>query len=256
MSDYLDRGGSVVLLDDPDSTADFTAFLDPWGIKAPHEVIIDPTSRMFGGDFTVPLVSQYPPHGITEGFNLAAFFPVARPIEEEARPGVTQTVIARTGPDAWGETDIQSAQVAFDDGDLKGPVAVMVLAEREGKTAAKAAEGSTAGTTDQKTSDQKTDAAAANPPADHDGRLLVAGDADFPTNQWFGFSGNGDLFLNAVTWLAKEEGLVSIRPKENAPQALALTPIQGATLFYGFVAGLPLVAMIGAFGVWRWRRAL
>jgi ABC-type uncharacterized transport system involved in gliding motility auxiliary subunit len=253
VSDYLAQGGNVVLLADPDSTADLSTLLDPWGIKTPNEVIIDPTSRMFGGDFTVPLVSQYPPHGITKGFNLAAFFPVARPIEEEHRDGITQTVIARTGPDAWGETDIQSSQVAFDDGDTKGPVAVMVLAERAAKQGATApAEGDAAGGTDAKTAVAATTA----PPAAHDGRLLVAGDADFPTNQWFGFSGNGDLFLNAVTWMAKEEGLVSIRPKEHTPQALALTPIQGATLFYGFVAALPLIALTGAFGVWRWRRAL
>jgi hypothetical protein len=205
---------------------------------------------MFGGDFTVPLVSEYPPHEMTDGFNLAAFFPVARPIEEQERTGVTQTVIARTGPDAWGESDIQSAEVALDDRDLKGPLAVMVLAERaEGDAPAAPDEEDAAGAADDA-------AGAPSPAAGQGGRLLVAGDADFPTNQWFGFSGNGDLFLNAVTWLAKEEGLVSIRPKENTPQALALTPIQGATLFYGFVAGMPLVALCGAFGVWRWRRAL
>ncbi|HEX9594496.1 MAG TPA: Gldg family protein [bacterium] len=253
LADYLDRGGNVVILADPDSTSDLAALLEPWGIATPEKVIIDPTSRMFGGDFTVPLVSQYPPHEITEGFNLAAFFPVARPIEEEKRAGVTQTVIARTGPDAWGESDIKSSEVAFDDGDSQGPVAVMVLAERRGEDAVtEPEEGSAADVADHETGSAETTSS----PAGQGGRLLVAGDADFPTNQWFGFSGNGDLFLNAVTWLAKEEGLVSIRAKEHTPQTLALTPIQGATLFYVFVAGMPLVALTGAFGVWRWRRAL
>jgi ABC-type uncharacterized transport system involved in gliding motility auxiliary subunit len=253
LNDYLDRGGSMVLLADPDSTADFSALLDPWGIKTPQEVIIDPTSRLVGVDFTVPVVSQYPPNEITEGFNLACIFPVCRPVQEEERAGVTQTVIARTGPDAWGETDIQSSEVAFDDGDTKGPVAVMVLAEREAQEpATETAEEASADSADQ----EAKAAEVPTPSPASGGRLLVAGDADFPTNQWFGFSGNGDLFLNAVTWLAKEEGLVSIRPKETAAQVLALTPVQGATLFYGFVAAMPLAALIAAFGVWRWRRAL
>jgi ABC-type uncharacterized transport system involved in gliding motility auxiliary subunit len=246
VADYLAAGGHVVLLADPDSDTDFAPLLDPWGIKTPQQLIIDPTSRMFGGDFTVPLVSEYPPHEMTEGFNLACFFPVARPIVEEERDGVSHAVIARTGPDAWGESNIQTPEVKFDDGDLQGPVAVMVLAEREPDAAPADTQGG---------EEKDTAGATPTPPADQ-GRLLVAGDADFPTNQWYGFSGNGDLFLNTVSWLAKEEGLVSIRPKENTPQTLALTPLQGATLFYGFVAGLPLLALTGAFGVWRWRRAL
>lgn len=247
VSDYLGAGGHVVLLADPDSDTDFAPLLDPWGIKTPQQLIIDPTSRMFGGDFTVPLVSEYPPHEMTEGFNLACFFPVARPIVEEERDDVSHTVIARTGPDAWGESNIQAPEVKFDDGDLKGPVAVMVLAEREPPEATTDTDGA---------AEEGTTSETPSPPADHGGRLLVAGDADFPTNQWYGFSGDGDLFLNAVSWLAKEEGLVSIRPKENSPQTLALTPLQGAILFYGFVAGLPLLALSSAFGVWRWRRAL
>jgi len=246
VNDYLRAGGHVVLLADPDSDTDFAPLLDPWGIKTPQQLIIDPTSRMFGGDFTVPLVSEYPPHEMTEGFNLACFFPVARPIVEEDRDGVSHTIIARTGPDAWGESNIQTPEVKFDDGDLKGPVAVMVLAERNPAGADSDADGAETAAAGETPS----------PASDHAGRLLVAGDADFPTNQWYGFSGDGDLFLNAVSWLAKEEGLVSIRPKENTPQTLALTPLQGATLFYGFVAGLPLLALSGAFGVWRWRRAL
>ena len=244
VTNYLQAGGHVVLLADPDSDTDFAPLLDPWGIETPQQLIIDPTSRMFGGDFTVPLVSEYPPHEMTEGFNLACFFPVARPIVEEGRDDVSHTVIARTGPDAWGESHIQAPDVKFDEGDLKGPVAVMVLAEREPASA------------DTDRTEKGASPAAPSQDTGHRGRLLVAGDADFPTNQWYGFSGNGDLFLNAVSWLAKEEGLVSIRPKENTPQTLALTPLQGATLFYGFVAGLPLLALSASFGVWRWRRAL
>jgi len=243
---YLDGGGQVFLLADPDGDADLAPLVDGWGVRLPKELIIDPSSRMFGGDYTVPLVAQYPPHAITQGFNLACFFPVARPVVAEEAKGVTHAVIAKTGEQAWGETEIAHDPIQLDEGDRKGPVDVILLSER-------AAAGDKA--------DAAKDAAEDDGGTEHDaplhgGRLLVAGDADFPTNQWYQFSGNGDLFLNCVSWMGKEEGLVSIRPKEHPAQTLALAPRQGEVLLFGFVIFLPLATFATAFGVWRWRRSL
>lgn len=247
---YLDGGGDVILLADPDGDADLAPLVDGWGVVLPKELIIDPSSRMFGGDYTVPLVSQYPPHAITKGFNLACFFPVARPVVEEKAAGVTHAVIAKTGPQAWGETHIDKEPIQLDDGDRKGPVDVILLSER-------GAEATGAGGDDGKgVAGEAKEAGKADVAPARGGRLLVAGDADFPTNQWYQFSGNGDLFLNCVSWMGKEEGLVAIRPKESQPQTLALAPRQGEVLLFGFVIFLPLAAFATAFGVWRWRRSL
>ncbi len=238
---YLDRGGNVILLADPDGDADLAPLVAGWGVKLPKELIIDPSSRMFGGDYTVPLVSQYPPHAITRGFNLACFFPVARPVVEQEAKGVTHAVIAKTGPNAWGESDLTEDPIQLDKGDRKGPVDVILLSER-------------AAAPTQKGKDGGSDAGKGEERGG--GRLLVAGDADFPTNQWYQFSGNGDLFLNCVSWMGKEEGLVAIHPKEHQAQTLALTPQQGELLLFGFVVFLPLAVFASAFGVWRWRRSL
>lgn len=239
---YLDQGGDVIVLADPDGDADLTPLVDGWGVRLPKELIIDPSSRMFGGDYTVPLVSQYPPHAITEGFNLACFFPVTRPVVEAEAAGVTHAVIAKTGDQAWGETEVAHDPIQLDEGDRKGPLDVILLAERG------------AGDADSDAAGADGDGKAADPP--HGGRLLVAGDADFPTNQWYQYSGNGDLFLNCVSWMGKEEGLVAIRSKESQAQTLALTPRQGELLLFGFVVLLPLATFATAFGVWRWRRSL
>jgi len=242
---YLDGGGDVILLADPDGDADLAPLVDGWGVKLPKELIIDPSSRMFGGDYTVPLVSQYPPHAITKGFNLACFFPVARPVVEQEVKGVTHAVIAKTGAQAWGETEITHDPIQLDQGvDRKGPVDVILLSERAAKAASEGGEA------------KGTAKEGGTTPPDHGGRLLVAGDADFPTNQWYPFSGNGDLFLNCVSWMGKEEGLVAIRPKEHHAQTLSLTPRQGELLLFGFVGLLPLATFAVAFGVWRWRRSL
>jgi ABC-type uncharacterized transport system involved in gliding motility auxiliary subunit len=244
---YLDGGGDVILLADPDGDADLAPLVKGWGVTLPKELIIDPSSRMFGGDYTVPLVAQYPPHAITQGFSLACFFPVARPVVEGEAKGVTHAVIAKTGDQAWGETEIAHDPIRLDDADRKGPVDVILLSERA------AAAG---GEAEAPKAEAEEDGAAETESPAHGGRLLVAGDADFPTNQWFQFSGNGDLFLNCVSWMGKEEGLVSIRAKEHQAQTLALTPRQGEVLLFGFVIFLPLATFAVAFGVWRWRRSL
>ena len=45
-------------------------------------------------------------------------------------------------------------------------------------------------------------------------RVLVIGDADFIGNDLINFQGNGDLFMNMVNWVAQQENLIAIGPKE------------------------------------------
>ena len=56
---------------------------------------------------------------------------------------------------------------------------------------------------------------------------MVIGDSDFASNQYFNFSGNGDFFLNTASFLAEEENLISIRPKERKSNPVSLTRSQG-----------------------------
>jgi ABC-type uncharacterized transport system involved in gliding motility auxiliary subunit len=68
-------------------------------------------------------------------------------------------------------------------------------------------------------------------------------------------SGNVDLFLNAVGWLAEEESLLSIRAKERSPQPVTLGAGQ-ANVLSAMVYAFPLVALMGAVLVWSQRRRL
>ncbi len=43
---------------------------------------------------------------------------------------------------------------------------------------------------------------------------MAIGDSDFASNGWLGIPGNRDLFMNAVNWLAQQENMISIRPKD------------------------------------------
>jgi ABC-type uncharacterized transport system involved in gliding motility auxiliary subunit len=72
-------------------------------------------------------------------------------------------------------------------------------------------------------------------------------------NQAYVNLNNGDLFLNALNWMADEENLVSIPPKDNQPKTVDLLPGQYQLVFFGTVLLMPLALLLGAGLVW-WRR--
>ena len=54
-------------------------------------------------------------------------------------------------------------------------------------------------------------------------RIVVFGDSDFASNGYLGIPGNRDLFLNSVNWLAQQENLISIRPRDPEDRRVTLT---------------------------------
>ncbi len=227
LEEYLGDGGRAIFLLDPQVNTGLEELLQAWGVVARDDVIIDTMSRLFGGSYTTPILTEYPAHEITRDFKLATFLPFARSLDQaEPLPeGLTYAALARTTQQSWGETDLSNDRASFDPTvDFKGPLTAAVLVE-------------------QSTDGQK-------------GRLVVVGDSDFADNTYFGFSGNGDLFQNMVSYLAEEEDLISIRPKDSKPTPLMLTRAQGATLFYGSVVVVPAVLILAGLGIWWKRRNL
>ncbi len=222
---YLDNGGKLLVLLDPQTDTGLEPFLEAWGVKLRNDVVIDTMSRLFGGSYTTPILTEYPDHDITKGFRLATFLPLARSLDRTAElpEGITFHPIARTSNQAWGETDLSNSKASFDPTrDHRGPLTLAGLFEKK--------EGDKPGT-----------------------QILVVGDSDFADNTYFNFSGNGDLFQNMVGYLAKEEDLISIRPKDTKPQPLMLSRAQAATLFYTSVVVGPALLVLAGLGIW-WRR--
>ena len=60
-------------------------------------------------------------------------------------------------------------------------------------------------------------------------------------NQFLGAQGNRDFFLNVVSWLAEQEDMISVRPKDAKQNPVVLTSAQS-----GLVLWLPLVVLPGA----------
>jgi ABC-type uncharacterized transport system involved in gliding motility auxiliary subunit len=247
---YLARGGKVFFLLDPPDRADsaeltnLTALLKDWGIAIGTNVVVDVSGmgQMFGTDASVPVAARYEPHPITDRFDLITAYPLARsvtPASGGANGRVAQGIV-QTSASSWAETDIKrlttSGQVAreLDKGDQAGPVTLAAVVSAPAETAPPA------------------DPAKADAPK-AETRLAVFGDSDFATNGFLGIRGNRDLFLNTVNWLAQQEGLIAIRPKDPEDRRITLTRDQHQRIFWLTVFIIPGLILFAGIQTW-WRR--
>lgn len=238
IKEYIRSGGHLLLMIDPATGTGIDEVVSKWGIRFGNDVIIDPLSRIFGGGLNIPVVSKYPNHEITNSFNLVTFFPAARSIrfDQESDKEIDFKPIIQTGPNSWAETDLEKGEAGFDPKkDLRGPITI--------------------GATITAKEEEKTDK-----PGEEKGgkplRIVVFGDSDFPSNAYFSSSGNGDLFINSIHWLAQEKDLISIRPKELKGSRLLLTRSDGRRLFFLPVLLFPSIVLILGLTIWRKRRRL
>jgi ABC-type uncharacterized transport system involved in gliding motility auxiliary subunit len=65
---------------------------------------------------------------------------------------------------------------------------------------------------------------------------------------------NGDLFVNTVNWLAQDEDLISVRPKNPTNRRVILTETQQRELFFASMFFLPGLVIISGAVIWFRRR--
>ena len=235
IDNFLKKGGKVLFMLDPEAAPGYGVFLANYGFKIGPDIVVDASGigQFFGTGPTFPIVSQYETHKITEDFGVMTFFPEARSVSksDNVPSDITFTEIAKTTPQSWGESNIASGTVSFDPSrDLKGPVTLFAVAEKSAeKSAAK---------------EDKYGLGAGERKA----RLAVVGDSDFAVNAYFNVQGNGNLFLNTVSWLAQEEDLISVRAKDPEDRRLTLTQKQSRMILYIGVILLPV--LIFASGIY------
>ncbi len=251
---YLARGGHVLfLLDPPEAGAPPTpvveALLKEWAVDTGRNIVVDVSGmgQLIGTDASVPVAASYPSHPITERFNVLTAYPLARsvsPVSGGANGRFAQTIV-ETSPRSWAETNIAqlgaNAEVALneDQGDKPGPVSIAVAVSAPA-TDAPVTPGDAAKT------------AEGEEPRKPESRVAVIGDSDFAANFAIGIQGNSDLFVNSVSWLAQQENLIAIRPKESGDSRLTLTARQQTGIFWLALAVVPAV-VLGA-GIFTWSR--
>lgn len=225
---FLNKGGSVAIFLDPPPAASLSDFMQKWSIDVGNNIVVDASGvgRLFGAGPSIPLVTKYSRHKITERFNVMTFLPLVRSITAAKEPanGVTVSSLFESNERSWGETDTKSNGVSFDEKkDLKGPVSLAVVATKD-------------------------------LPENKKARLVVFGDSDFASNSAFGLQGNGNLFLNTVSWLAQDESFISIRTKNPEDRRLTLTEAQGRLVSYVTLLFLPVGVLAAGISVWMKRR--
>jgi len=249
---YLARGGKVLfLLDPPDKPGTgelprLKALLGEWAIELGDNIVVDVSGmgQLLGTGPETPVAAKYQPHAITDRFNLITAFRLARsvtPIEGTTSGKFAQTIV-ETSPSSWAESDIRtlmgSGQVSrdLDKGDKAGPISLAAAVSSPATDAPKPAEGEAA-------DDRPTP----------ETRVVVFGDSDFASNAWLGIQGNRDLFMNSVNWLAQQENLISIRPRDPQDRRITLTSDQQWRIFLLTVLVIPGLILLAGVQTW-WRR--
>jgi len=228
---YVEKGGHLLLLIDPDTQADLNPLLKQWGLGVGPGVLVDLQDRLAQGDLTSLLVRTFTEHEITQDLSAAVLFPLARHItfDEQAGSAWDYVPLARTSPNSWAETDLKGRVVNLDEKeDIKGPLPMAAalapkVAPEEGKPR----------------------------PA-----IVVIGNSTFATNAFVNFPGNSDFFLHTTGWLAEERSMMAITPKDSALRPFTPNPLEERTLLYLQVVLLPAAMLFSGIMVWRKRRRL
>jgi ABC-type uncharacterized transport system involved in gliding motility auxiliary subunit len=87
------------------------------------------------------------------------------------------------------------------------------------------------------------------------GRFVVVGDSDFITNELASAPVlNADLFLNMVNWVAEDEDLISIRPREAEDRRIFLSSQQMTNVLLFSLLVVPGVILVTGISVWWGRK--
>jgi ABC-type uncharacterized transport system involved in gliding motility auxiliary subunit len=231
ISKFLDGGGKALIEVDPvtdpkQTESKLDDVFQSWNIKVGDNVVIDASGigQLLGTGPAIPLVVDYGASPITKGFERSmTFFPLARTVsiadKSKSDPEVVE--LLKTSPRSFTKSKIEK-KVSYDPKtDTMGPLSLGVAASR-------------------KTGDKES-------------RLVVIGDSDFASNEAIGQQRNGDLFFNAIDWLAQDENLISIRPKSVTNRRVTMTEAQASALRWLDLFLLPGLVIFSGVYIW-WRR--
>jgi ABC-type uncharacterized transport system involved in gliding motility auxiliary subunit len=227
LEDYLKRGGSMVLALDPGAKSNLDGLLTKVGLAVKNNYIATSIETPMGTAIEPRAVkgSEYGNHAITKPFGRNQFTVFRLPMSLERRDvpsGITIEDVVRTDRNSMAFND-----VSFSKAGDKGPF--LVMAAVSGKFPG-------------------SDASA------KEFNLVLSGSSTIFSDQLLYQALNRDLVLNTLNFLAKEENLISITPKEVEVTKLELDNSKFALFLFGFIIPLPVLLFLGSGGLWYRRR--
>jgi ABC-type uncharacterized transport system involved in gliding motility auxiliary subunit len=271
---YLASGGRALVLLEPDIlyetplAPELSADLERYGVRAGRDLVVETDPEFLLSEKDPSSFIVYPDgfgaHPILQRLNAFVMFRTVRSVSKiEGTAGVRVTELLHGSATAWAETNLESPDGLKPDpgADLVGSVPLAAAVEIDDPSALHVAAHVDPSTTPAATSTDPgltfavpEQGAVAVPeagtgvPADFTpkkgGRLVVIGDADFPSNVGIALGNDKDLFLNAIAWLVDEEDQLGERPDDEPDR---IEPPEAAQLLLGlisvlFVPGGALVA--------------
>ena len=220
---YVGRGGKLLVMLDSTFTGKVREaglrkdLMEKYGVDAGDNLVIEvnPVARLFGATADMPIVQQYESHPITRDMRgVMTIFPLSRTVGPVKTPpsGVSVLPLVKTSTQSWAETNraaLEKGQINPDPEDPKGPVSLAAVATKD------------------------------------KARIVVYGTSEVASNQFLGFQGNRDFFLNTVSWLAEEEDQIAIRPKDTKQTPVFLSAQQAQAAFLLPVVLLPAIPIVG-----------
>ena len=234
---YVDGGGRVLfMLDDPlrisrdsqtQDSPELTKLLAGWGVTPDKDLVLDLSGvgqSLFGTGPEVPVIFQYEQQAIVRPMQrIPTAFPLSRSLDIQSTGSATIDKMFSTSDDSLAITDIGANGAIDPKKGKKGPFTLAAAGTTTGK---------------------------------EKGRFVVYGTARWAQNSLLSSNalGNRDLAANTINWLASDEDLISIRPKETENQTLNITGQRGNMLFWLSVIIFPLGVVGVGLGTWWQRR--
>ncbi len=233
---YLERGGSLFLALAPAFKAELydniASLAEPYGLALGKDVIIDRESTIQGAEATIPIITKYSPgHPITRGFSERTIFPLSSSVSL-VEGNDTSELLALTSayPGSWAETNlagVAKGRAEFNaDKDHKGPIGLLGVGERS----------------------------VAN--SEKDSRFILLGSSSFLVNGYQGQSANTTLFLNAVSWMVNDEGIISLNRPGMVETPVILSSQHLQLIFVISILLVPVIFFGTAIFIYRRRRLL
>ena len=213
--------------DETDENAALVKLLAEWGVTLNKDLVLElsPVGRLFGLGPEMPLVNKYESHAIVrEMRDAASALPLTRSMDAKSAGKTSVEKLFETSQSSVATPNLSAAEIRVDaPGNKKGPFTLAA-----------------AGTYNTGKPNEQ-------------GRFVVTGSSLFMANGYLRFGGNRDLALNIMSWLAQDEDLISIRPKEPEDRRVNMSAAQMRTFFF-LLLTVP-VAIIGwGLMVWNKRR--
>ena len=221
---HIDNGGNLLWLIDAEPLRGLEPVAEKLGLLLTPGMVIDPAAQDMNAPANWALSADYPPHPVTNNFNLITVFPFARSVGVEENSVWHNQALVVSAPRGWvSRSPFKPAnKLRIDKNqDIPGPVNLAIALERNVNDKAQ--------------------------------RIIIVGGASFLANAYAGNGGNMDLGINMVNWLSNEDALISIQPRANKDGTVTLSKRELTFISVTLVIVLPLLFFLVG-GIQWWRR--